>query len=147
LLAYALREGRIVGCVLASVEDDHVLVGPTAVAESYRHAGIGSALLREVEAQTKAIGHDTLMLGAAEEAEGFYLKCGFRPHLFIQYPEPAYLAQLKSLNTGYEVAWEFQGDGWTRLMLHTPKIDKALQRNYESEFPYCSTQTIFIKEV
>jgi hypothetical protein len=32
-------------------------------------------------------------------------------------------------------------------MLHTPKIDKALQRNYESEFPNCSTQTIFIKEV
>jgi DNA-binding CsgD family transcriptional regulator/N-acetylglutamate synthase-like GNAT family acetyltransferase len=147
LLIYTVREGRIIGCALASIEDDHILVGPVAVAQSYRNVGIGTSMLREVETQAKALGHNTFILGSAEEAEGFYLKCGFNAHLFVQYPESAYLAQLKSLNKQYAAVWEAQTDGWTRLMLRTPTIDKSLQQQYESQFPNCSTQTIFIKEV
>ena len=72
---------------------------------------------------------------------------GFLPFLFIQYPEPAQVGQLKALNTKYDVAWEAQEEGWSKLMLRTPQIDKALQAAYESEFPNCSTQTVFIKHI
>ena len=49
LLVFAEQDDRICGCVLASIEDDHVLVGPVAVAEDWRRMGIGSAMMREVE--------------------------------------------------------------------------------------------------
>ncbi len=147
LLIYALSEGRIIGSVLGGIEDDHVLVGPVAVAESYRNRGVGSAMLRELEAQSKRLGYATLILGAAESAEDFYLKCSFDAHLFVQVPEPAFLKQLKALNTQYAITWEDQADGWTKLMLRTPRIDKVLQQRYESEFPNCSTQTVFTKNL
>ncbi|MCL5995793.1 MAG: GNAT family N-acetyltransferase [Chloroflexi bacterium] len=147
LMVYALRQSLIVGCGLASIEADHVLVGPVAVAESARRMGLGTALLAEIERQASALGQHTLILGALEEAENFYLHCGYQPHLFVQYPEPAYVSQLKALNQHYAVAWEAQEDGWSKLMLRTPKIDKALQASYERQFPNCATQTVFIKTI
>jgi DNA-binding CsgD family transcriptional regulator/N-acetylglutamate synthase-like GNAT family acetyltransferase len=147
LMVTARRKSLIVGCVLASIEGDHVLVGPVAVAENVRRQGVGAAMLAEVERQAKALGQTTLILGALEEAEEFYLSCGYQPFLFIQYPEPAFVSQLKTLNTQYAVAWEAQDDGWSKLMLRTPQIDKVLQASYESTFPNCSTQTVFIKEI
>ncbi len=148
LLIYVRYEGRIIGCMMGSIEDDHVLVGPVAVAESYRGRGIGKAMVKELEARSKQLGHHTLILGAAEEAEPFYLKCGFDAHLFVQLPEPARLNQLKALNPHYPVAWEAKDDnGWSKLMLRTPKIDKSLQERYERAFPSCATQTVFIKNI
>ena len=147
LMVVAWRHSLIVGCALAGIEEDHILVGPVAVAESVRRQGVGAAMLAEVERQAKALGHTTLILGALEEAEDFYLSCGYQPFLFIQYPEPAFVGQLKALNTKYAVAWEAQEEGWSKLMLRTPQIDKALQAAYEREFPNCATQTVFIKEI
>jgi len=147
LLVYAEREGRVAGCILASIEGDHVLVGPVAVAADARRMGIGSAMMQEVERQALAIGQATLILGSVEEAEPFYLSCGFQPHLFIQVPESGALDRFKALNLGYEVAWEAVEEGWTRLMLRTPAIDKPLQRRYEDAFPGCYTQVVFIKHL
>ena len=148
LMLAAWRHSLVVGCALASIEGDHVLVGPVAVAESARRQGVGAAMLGEVERQAKTLGQTTLILGALEEAEDFYLHCGFQPHLFIQVPEPAYVDQLKALNTKYVVVWEAQNDeGCSKLMLRTPQIDKALQAAYERQFPNCSTQTVFIKQI
>jgi DNA-binding CsgD family transcriptional regulator/N-acetylglutamate synthase-like GNAT family acetyltransferase len=147
LMVAARRQSLIVGCVLASIEGDHALIGPVAVAENVRRQGVEVAMLAEVERQAKALGQHTLILGALEEAEDFYLSCGYQPFLFIQYPEPAYVGQLKALNTKYVVAWEAQDEGWSKLMLRTPQIDRALQASYESTFPNCATQTVFIKEI
>ena len=147
LMVAAWRHSLVVGCALASLEQDHVLVGPVAVAESARRQGVGTAMLAEVGRQAKALGQTTLLLGAFEEAEDFYLSCGFQPFLFVQYPEPAQVGQLKALNTKYAVAWEAQEEGWSKLMLRTPQIDKALQAAYESEFPNCNTQMVFIKTI
>jgi len=147
LLIFAERDGRICGCILASVEEDHILVGPVAVAEDSRRMGIGSAMMKEVETRAKEMGQNTLILGALEEAEPFYLSCGFQPNLFIQLPEPDSIERLKSLNEGYEGVWEAGQNGWSRLMLRTPQINKSLQREYEAEFPDCFTQYIFIKHL
>lgn len=147
LMVYAEDAGKVIGCVLARIEDDHVLVGPVAVAEAYRRRGLGKALMGEVERQASNIGQHTLLLGALEDAEPFYVACGFQPHLFVQYPEAGFLPQLRALNRGYDVVWEAQDGGWSRLMMRTPAIDKVLQHTYESQFPSCATQTVFIKAI
>lgn len=147
LLIVAERNGRTCGSVLASIEEDHVLVGPVAVAEDSRRMGIGSAMMREVEARAKDLDQDTLVLGAVEEAEPFYLSCGFQPNLFIQLPEPNLVERLESLNERYDVIWRAEQEGWSKLMLHTPEIDKGLQRRYEQEFPSCYAGYVFIKHI
>jgi len=147
LLIFAEREGRVCGCVLASIEGDHILVGAVAVAEDSRRMGIGTAMLKALEAQVKGVGRNTLILGARQEAELFYLSCGFQPNLFIQLPEPDALERLKALNEGYEVIWEAQEEGYSKLMLRTPMISRALQLKYEQAFPTCNTQYVFIKHL
>lgn len=147
LLIYAECENEICGCALGSVENDHVLVGPVEVAPARQRQGIGRAMLQQLDHAALALGQHTLILGAAEEAEGFYLRCGYQPFLFVQYPEPAFLPQLRALNRTYEIAWESQADGWSKIMLRTPQVDLALQRAYESQFPNCSTQTVCIKNL
>jgi len=147
LLVFAEREGRICGCILANVEGDHILVGLVAVAGDSRRMGIGSAMMKAVEAGAREMGQHTLILAAREEAEPFYLSCGFQPNLFIQLPEPDSVERLKALNEQYEVIWESEQEGWSRLMLHTPQVDKGLQHRYEREFPACHTQCVFIKHI
>ena len=147
LLVFAERDDRICGCILASIEEDHILVGPVAVAADSRRKGIGSAMIQKVVTEGKKLGQNTLILGAREEAEPFYLSCGFQPNLFIQLPEPHRTDALESLNEKYEVIWESGADGWSKLMLRTPHIDKDLQHTYELEFPNCHTQYVFIKHI
>jgi GNAT superfamily N-acetyltransferase len=147
LLVYAVQAERVCGCCLASLEEDHVLVGPVAVAEDMRRMGVGSVMLWEVEAQAKKLGQTTLILGAVEEAEPFYLRCGYQPNLFVQLPEESAVTRLGAINPGYEVVWQEERDGWTRIMLHTPRIDKGLQRQYEKVFPGCYTQAVFVKTI
>ena len=147
LLIYAQREGKVVGCILASIDEDHVLVGPTAVAEAERGQGIGRAMIRQLEAAAKRLNQTTLILGARQEAEGFYARCGYRPNLFIQLPEVGQADRLKQLNTQYPVVWESEEGKWTRLMLSTPQVDRELQLAYQAQFPNCHTQYVFIKEI
>jgi len=109
--------------------------------------GIGSAMMQEVETRAKEIGQNTLVLGAVEEAEPFYLSCGFQPNLFIQLPELGGVERLESMNEEYDVIWKAEREGWSRLMLRTPGIDKGLQRKYDQAFPNCSTQYVFTKHV
>ncbi len=147
LLVVAKQDDRIRGCVLASIEDDHILVGPVAVAEDSRRRGIGSAMMQEMETRARDLGQHTLALGAAEEAEPFYLSCGFHANLFIQLPEPDSVERLEALNEGYEIVWKAEQEGQSKLMLQTPEIDKALQGKYNQAFPNCYTQYVFIKHI
>ncbi len=147
LLVYAERDNRICGCILARIDEDHVLVGPVAVAEDSRRRGIGSAMMRQLEANAKELGQDSLLLGAREEAAPFYVSCGFQPHLFIQLHEPDSLARLQALNEGYEIAWQSEENGKSKLMLRMARVDKDLQHKYEQTFPNCYTQYVFIKNI
>jgi predicted N-acetyltransferase YhbS len=133
--------------VLGSIEEDHVLVGPVAVSTEARMAGVWAAMMQREEEEAKKIGQNTLILGSRQEAEGFYLKCGFRPNLFIQFPGAGQAERLKRLNEKYLVIWEAEEGEWTRLMLATPQVDRQLQTAYETQFPECYTQYVFIKEI
>lgn len=147
LLVFAEAAGEVCGCVLGDLEDDHVRVGAVAVAESLRRRGVGAAMMQRLEAEARQIGQHTLILGARQEAETFYLRCGFQPHLFIQAPAPATPAALRALREGCEVAWEAEEEGFTKLLLRTPTISRELQHRYDEAFPGCSTQYVFTKHL
>lgn len=147
LLVTAERQGKVIGCILASIDQDHVLIGPTAVADTERGLGVGLAMMRRVEEEARKLGQTSLILGSRQAAEGFYLRCGFLPNLFIQSPGAGRLEQLKQLNVAYPVVWENQAGEWTRLMLATRLVDRELQSAYAKQFPDCHTQYVFIKEI
>jgi len=147
LLIFAERDGNICGCVLARIDEDHVLVGPVAVAEGLRRRGIGAAMMRELESQAKALRQDTILLGALEEDELFYVRCGYQPNLFIQLHEPDSVERLEALNEGYAVVWKDERNGKSKLMLQMATIDKRLQKKYDQAFPNCYTQYVFIKHI
>lgn len=104
-------------------------------------------MMQEMETRARDLGQHTLALGAAEEAEPFYLSCGFHANLFIQLPEPDSVERLEALNEGYEIVWKAEQEGQSKLMLQTPEIDKALQGKYNQAFPNCYTQYVFIKHI
>lgn len=148
LMPYAASGGAVVAVVFGRVEDSgEVTVGPVAVDFAFRGRGLGRALLSELEARAARRGVRLLTLGAVESAEGFYLKCGYTPYLFIQTKPPRTLAKLRAVNPGYPEARTCDDGTDVRLMLATGKIDKALQRAYDAAFPGCATQTVFMKEL
>ncbi len=104
-------------------------------------------MMRELETHAKALGQNTLILGALEEAEFFYLNCGYQPNLFIQLHEPDSVGRLEALNEGYEIAWKAEQNGKSKLMLQMAGIDKGLQKKYNQAFPNCYTQYVFIKHI
>ena len=147
LLIYVEQDGKVIGCVLGSIDEDHVLVGPVAVATEKRRMGVGTAMMQQIEKEAKSLGQTTLILGALQEAEGFYVQCGYRPNLLIQFPETGQAEPLKQLNRKYPIIWEAEEGKWTRIMLATLQVDRELQEAYEKKFPSCNTQYVFIKEI
>jgi hypothetical protein len=85
------------------------------------------------------------VVGAAEAAEGFYIKCGYNSNLFIQGEWPLTLEKLRSFNDRYDEAWSTDDGTNISLCLLTKVIDKELQQKYNQAFPACSTQTLFTK--
>ncbi len=145
-MLYAQHENEIVGVVFGVVENNNsVTIGPVAADKRYRRCGIAASLLKELEKRVLARGHHFLVLGALEPAEGFYLKCGYLPNLFVQAKPPLTLEKLRSLNERYHEAWSYDDGKDIRLCIFTPKIDKELQDKYNKTFPECSTQTLFTK--
>ena len=150
LFVYAEYNERVIGCVFGLVKpDQNITIAPVAVDAQFRRQGIARALLTEVENRARQLQYTLVALGAVREAEPFYLSCGYQPHLFIQAGPPTTLAELQALNTQYAVAWatDQEADGWIRLMLVTPTIDRQLQAEYDARFPGCSTQTVFTKRL
>jgi len=147
LLVTAFDSGSIVGTAWGRGDNASVTVGPVAVAGEYRGQGIGFSLLHELENRCLKLGIGFLCLGALEEAEEFYLKCGYQPNLLIQAKKPVTLDELRRENAVYAEEWTFEDEVDVRLCLRTPAIDKQLQRHYNESFPGCSTQTFFVKSL
>ena len=147
-MLYAEQENEIVGVVFGYVESNNsITVGMVASGERYQHYGIASSLLAELEKRVKARGHHFIVLGALESAEGFYLKCGYIPNLFVQAKLPLTLEKLRSLNDRYDEAWSYNDGTDIRLCIRTKGIDRELQYKYDKAFPECSTQTLFTKYI
>jgi AraC-like DNA-binding protein/N-acetylglutamate synthase-like GNAT family acetyltransferase len=145
-LLYAAEAEIVCGAVWGWVGDNNnVTAGLVAVAEGYRRQGIGKRLITELASRVKEHGHPIIALGARQEAEGFYLSCGFTPTLFLQSKKHS-LAELRAVNRSYDELWGVEADsgGWAKLMLKTPVIDEELKRRYDQLFEDCVPQTVFL---
>jgi len=146
LLLYAKDGDKVCGFVLAWNDHGTITAATVGIDKEYRGQGIGKALMLELERRVKALGYHGIALGAGEGAEGFYEKLGYKGSLLIQ-SEKYSIDELKALNTEYEVLYTNVYEGKiNQVCLRLPKIDRELQRKYESTFPGCSTQMVFGKE-
>lgn len=147
-MLYAQHGEEIAGVVFGYVEsNDSINLSTVAATERYRNQGIASSVLKELEKRAAAKGHHLITVEAMEAAEGFYLKCGYVPHLLVQAKPPLTLENLRSLNDRYDEAWTYDDGKDIKLCLDTRGIDKELQHKYDKTFPECSTQTLFTKQV
>ena len=147
-MLYTEADEEVIGIVFGRVGGENsVTVGPVATDIRFRKQGIAAALMAELEKRVFSRGYHYLALGSAENAEGFYLKCGFTASLLIQDKHPVTLDDLRGLNTGYNEAWCYDDGTDVRLCLLTNGIDRALQHLYDRTFPGCSTQTLMGKHI
>ena len=75
----AILDGAAVGCGRFVVHGDEVKIGRMAVLANLRTHGIGRAILESLMRAAKQRGFRRAILHAQISAEGFYLKCGYRP--------------------------------------------------------------------
>ncbi|KKS30529.1 hypothetical protein A2380_01585 [candidate division WWE3 bacterium RIFOXYB1_FULL_43_24] len=136
--------GEVGGVIFASDKDrGTLLIGELAVSETMRGRGIGSKLLSEME--EVALKHDKkeIFLAALETAEKFYIRNGYFPKLYVQLDGNNRLDEITSLSAT-PVSWKNTGDGFSKVVLDTVKIDKELQKNFEDKLG-AHTQYLFFK--
>ncbi|MGE5579260.1 MAG: GNAT family N-acetyltransferase [Bacillota bacterium] len=148
LMLYAEANGEVVAIAFGRVEaGGNITVGPVATAPGFRKQGLASEMLALLETRARERGVCNLTLGAVQGAEGFYIKCGYTPFLFVQTKPPHTLDALRALNTKYREVWNYDNGTDIRLMIETNRIDRELQHAYDAAFPGCSTQTVFMKSI
>jgi hypothetical protein len=77
----------------------------------------------------------------------FYLACGYQPNLFVQVPRDGAIAELSEFNPGREVAWTYEGEGSTRLMLRLSDLDERLRERYATAFPDGHAGYVFVRRI
>ncbi len=147
LLLLALDSDAIIGALYASLEGDHVLAGEFAVAPAYQQQGLGTRLMRTLEGQCRRTGQTRIMLGAIGSAEGFYLKQGYRPLLFIQTALTEARHTIAPLIADYHHIWEDSKPARYAVIIDPGGLDKGLQQHIEALSPVIQTQYLFAKEL
>ncbi len=76
-LVYAVKDGRILSCVLGRAENkDSVVIGFVACEEDFRGRGITKALMGYFEKRAREMGYKYITLGS--KADSFYDSCGYK---------------------------------------------------------------------
>lgn len=150
LLVAVERNNEIVGAVFGSVESDHVLLGEMAVGARDRRSGLGKKLLQKFEKSVIKMGMKRILLGAVGKAEGFYLKCGYEPKLFVQINSKDAAKKmavfLKGLDAFREVTWKDGGNDFAKVIIKTGVVDKQFQGD-AAKITGGHTQYLFSKQL
>lgn len=85
LMLVAEHEGCVLGGILAHAEQSGASVDGIAVVPSFRRQGLGRALLSSLEAQAAMRDLEEIVLGAGDDAVGFYRRCAYEASLLIQF--------------------------------------------------------------
>ena len=133
LVSVAVAGARVVGAVGC---DGIGVVETAAVLEGWRGQGLGRRLLIRTEDLLRGRGAKSAGLGSLDGAVGFYLSCGYRPQLLVQFapevedPEPI-IAELLAVPLAgrqvYRRAWR----GHPQLWLDDHSLDWDLKRSVE----------------
>jgi GNAT superfamily N-acetyltransferase len=149
----AEAEGEIHGTVLGSIQGNHILIGEVAIDLAYRGYGIGSRLLALVEHHARLFGYHRFLLGSAPDAQGFYLKNGYTPLLWLHVEnsgrsqlEQVLQAELRAYPLIWKPAvWKQADRQGIQLALQTPAPDEALRKRIEQAVPTCQGDYLFAK--
>ena len=149
--------GDVQGALLASDRgrDGSLLISSFGVFPQYQCQDIGTALLAEAERRARQRGKVRLLLGAADDSESFYLKCGFTPRLYIEITGDKSATTLEALLAdrlaAYNVLWSdsgktLNGEALSKAILDIPGLMPELRQSLEQDVPGCHTQHLFTKE-
>lgn len=76
-LVYAVKDGKILSCVLGRAENkESLVIGFVACEEEFRGRGITKALMGYFEKRARQMGYKYITLGS--KADGFYDSCGYK---------------------------------------------------------------------
>jgi GNAT superfamily N-acetyltransferase len=148
LLLVAEAAGELVGVLLGSLQGDAVLVGELVVVPEWRGRGVGRALVREIERAALAAGKPQLRLGSAEGAEGFYVRQGFSPTLFITLDGDGTAPALERYLAGAlpeRSKLVEQDAGFSKAFVPLDGLDGALLEHVERELPGAHAGYLFNK--
>lgn len=144
------ENNEFIGACFGFIEGDHVLLGELVVDRKHQRQGLGSKLLGQFEKNTKNLKQTKILLGSYGTAEGFYLKKGYIPKLFIQIEGPEKEEKLKSflsfLPNSYPVTWKENSEYSSKAIIATGKLDKDLQEKAKA-IKGCHAQYIFLKDL
>lgn len=148
LMLYAESGGAVVGIVFGRIGDDGFMtVGPVATDKVVRGKGIARKLMAEIEIRAAAKGIAGVALGAAEAAEGFYLRLGYTGSLLVQ-SEKHGVDKLLSFSGKYPVRYTNVYDGViNQVCFDLDEPDRELRQAYERTLGDCWTQMVFGKRL
>ena len=132
-LFVAEEAGAVQGALLASDRgrDGSLSISSFGVFPEYQRKDVGTALLAEAERRARQQGKVRLLLGAADDSEPFYLKCGFTPRLYVDITGEESAATLQSLLAerlaAYNVLWSDQGEQLSKAILDVPGLMPELR--------------------
>ncbi len=134
---------KLIGIAFGYLKKNVVLLGEMAVSKAYAGKGIGKKLLSVFEKRAKIFAKK-IILGSRSEAEKFYLKCGYKPLLFLQIKKDLCPHNYKKL--GYIIIKETNYKDAKRLYLNI-KYDQKLKNKAHKEFNAYDSLYIFEKEL
>lgn len=144
--------GEIVGTTLGSMEGDHTLVREVAVRDGHRGAGLGTRLMHALEDAARTRGSTGLVLGAVDDAVGFYIGCGFTPIVFVQITGAGAMAiadravaepPLRDLS----IAQRWDQPEWVRLFIPVERPDLDLVHRVAAAVPQSHVGFVMTKDM
>ena len=145
LFVVAVLDSEVVGEVSGFPRDGEVTLKAMSVLHRHQRRGIGRQLITAFE-QSAARYADTVNLASGEEAEPFYLACGYRPQSLMVGMHTADLPA-DYRDTEYPITGERVRDGRTFVYLAAPTYDPALKQAVRARFQAAGINYIFVKRV
>lgn len=150
LLLAAYMNNQLIGVLLGSLETDKVLIGEFYIEKTYQKQGIGSQILRAMEANVIKRNIRHVYLGANPKAEGFYLKNNYTPELFVEFignNQKVKMDELIRRHSNYHVTWRQDKHNRSKAIFQTNSLNKELQDDLQKTFPTAKTIYLFTKDL
>ena len=98
----AESSGVLIGHALAVIDEEtkSAWLRTILVKHFFQKKGIAQKLLKTIEKTVKSLGFDTLKAVEREGANGFYIRAGFIPYLYVTCKDPQDIESVKELNNG-----------------------------------------------
>ena len=98
----AESSGVLIGHALAVIDEEtkSAWLRTILVKHFFQKKGIAQKLLKTIEKTVKSLGFDTLKTVEREGANGFYIRAGFIPYLYVTCKTKQDVERVKSLNNG-----------------------------------------------